>query len=72
MTLIKELKKLISDKIEIESSLEKTIAYLEVQSKLKELAKKDLEKIEPLLKKGGNWNIVVSRAYKQDLEEVVK
>ena len=67
----KEIKELISkDDKYFYSSIIGTLGNVKIE--LKKLAKKDLRKIEPLLKKGGNWNIVIARAYKEDLEEVVK
>jgi len=66
----KEIKELTSkDDKYFYSSIIGTLGNVKIE--LKKLAKKDLRKIEPLLKKGGNWNIVIARAYKEDLEEVV-
>ena len=78
MTIIKELNDWISKEIKELTSKDDKYFYSSiigtlgnVKIELKKLAKKDLRKIEPLLKKGGNWNIVIARAYKEDLEEVV-
>ena len=78
MAMIKELNDWISKEIKELTSKDDKYFYSSiigtlgnVKIELKKLAKKDLRKIEPLLKKGGNWNIVIARAYKEDLEEVV-
>jgi len=82
MTIIKELNDWIKKRREWllleqkkqpnNKSIELALINLDIfDRRFKELAKKDLRKIEPLLKKGGNWNIVIARAYKEDLEEVV-